>query len=183
MSILLDMIAMPFALKKLKAARAILNNVTPLKTDCGRLCDGACCKADDSGENGMLLYPFEDRFYRKPIEGFPFRLMDDDRLYKGGKRLVCEGKCPREHRPIACRVFPLRMKLVLDPSEDETRVDAELDPRAWAVCPLLEGGGLRTMAPAFRAAVQEAGTLLSRNVYMLEAMVAEQRVIDELKRL
>lgn len=183
MSILLDAIAAPFALQRLRTARALLNHVTPLKTDCGRLCDHACCKADDSGENGMLLYPFEDRLYRKPIEGFPFHLIQDDRMFKGGKRLVCEGACPREHRPIGCRVFPLRMKLVCDPRGEDAHVEAELDPRAWAVCPLLERGGLRAMAPDFRAAVEEAGTVMSRDAYLLEALYGEQRMIDELTKL
>jgi len=180
---LLDVLAAPAALGKLKAAREITGGVTPLKTDCGRLCGAACCQADETGENGMLLFPFEDRLYRKPIEGFPFRLADDDRLIKGGKRLICEGVCPREHRPLACRIFPLRMKAVYGENGENTRVEAEIDPRAWAVCPLPEESGLRAMSPAFIRAVEEAGTLLCQNVYMLEALLNEQRMIDDMRRL
>ena len=49
--------------------------------------------------------------YKEPIEGMPFHLADDDTLYKGGKRFVCEGKCSRADRPLACRIFPLRMRV------------------------------------------------------------------------
>ena len=182
MSIVLDSLAAPFALHKLQKARRLLETVTPLVSDCGRLCGGACCQPDDTGENGMLLLPFEDRFYRKPIAGFHFTLKEDDRLFKGGKRLVCEGVCPREHRPIACRIFPLRMRVTLSQQEEVPRVTAELDPRAWAVCPLLEQGGLRAMRKEFIAAVEQTGQLLCQNVYMLQALLREQEMMEELCR-
>ncbi|MCE5343699.1 MAG: hypothetical protein LLF96_09005 [Eubacteriales bacterium] len=180
---LMEWLAAPFVIKTLKAARALLNDRTPLKMDCGRLCGAACCQPDETGENGMLLFPFEEKLYRKPIEGFDYKLVDDDRLFKGGVRLVCEGECPREHRPLACRIFPLRIRVACYDENPEVRVRAELDPRAWAVCPLLEQGGLRTMSQDFVTAVEEAGWLLSRNVYLLEALLNEQRMMDETRKL
>lgn len=183
MGILFDLLAAPFAMAKLKGAREILGELTPLKTDCGRLCEGACCQPDESGDNGMLLLPFEEKFYHKPIDGFTYKLVEDERLYRGGKRLVCEGQCPREHRPIACRIFPLRMKVVTENRGECHHVEAELDPRAWAVCPLLEEGGLRAMRSEFIHAVEQAGTLLCQNVYMLECLLNEQKMIDDMRRL
>ena len=35
------------AYEAVSAARALLQNLTPLKTDCGRLCQGACCQGDE----------------------------------------------------------------------------------------------------------------------------------------
>ena len=183
MAVVMNLLAKPGALRTLEEARAILRDVTPLKKNCGRLCDAACCQSDDSGENGMLLFPFEECFYEKPIEGFPFHLIDDDTLFKGGKRFVCEGRCSREHRPLACRLFPLRIRLETDETGDETRAVAELDPRAWAVCPLLEQGGMRAMSQDFIRAVEEAGNALAKNVYMLEALHNEQKLLDEMRKL
>lgn len=180
---LMQIIAAPFALKTLKAARDKVKDVTPFKGDCGRLCGAACCRPDETGENGMLLMPFEDRLYQKPIDGFPFHLVDDDTLFKGGKRLVCEGVCPREHRPFACRIFPLRIRVDIEEDSQTILVTAEIDPRSWAVCPLPEEGGLRAMRKDFVEAVEDAGKLLSGNVYMLEALLNEQRMIDEMRRL
>ncbi len=171
------------ALKALEAARGALETLTPLKRDCGRLCGGACCQPDETGENGMLLFPFEDSYYAKPIEGFAFHLADDNALFQGGKRLVCEGACPREHRPLACRLFPLRIRVETDETGERTRAVAELDPRAWCVCPLLEQGGMRALSQDFVAAVEVAGNALCQNVYMLEALHNEQRLLDEMRRL
>ena len=169
------------ALRVLEEARGLLGDVTPLKTNCGRLCEGACCQSDETGENGMLLFPFEDRLYKKPIDGFSFRLLPDDTLFKGGMRLVCQGSCPREHRPLQCRLFPLRIRVESDSSGFDTRAVAEIDPRAWALCPLPEMGGLRAMSAAFIGAVEQAGNALLKNVYMLEALSNEQRLVDELR--
>lgn len=183
MAVMMNLLARRGALKALTEARELLENVTPLKTNCGRLCGGACCEADESGENGMLLFPFEDSFYSAPIEGFAFHLVPDDTLFRGGKRLVCEGACPRKHRPLACRLFPLRLRLETDELGEETHAVPELDPRAWCVCPLLEQGGLRAMSDAFIEAARQAGEALIQNVYMLEALHNEQRLIDEMRRL
>ena len=179
---LMSILAAPGALRTLRAVRAMLDEVTPLTKDCGRLCNHACCKPDDTEENGMLLLPYEDRFYRKPIEGFAYHLIDDDSVIKGGKRLVCEGACLREHRPIACRIFPLRMRITED-AQQETSVQAEVDPRAWAICPLPEEGGLRAMRKDFIDAVEGAGVLLCKNVYMLDALLHEQTLLDEQRTL
>ena len=94
MPVIMKLLSRRGALRALENARAALGDATPLKRDCGRLCGAACCQPDETGLNGMLLFPFEETYYRRPIEGFPFRLVDDDTLFKGGKRLVCEGTCP-----------------------------------------------------------------------------------------
>lgn len=183
MGFFLDRIMGPRTLKTVLAARERLAQETPLVRDCGRLCEAACCQADETGQNGMLLYPFEHKLYEKPIEGFSYTLHRDDALFRGGYRLVCEGACPREHRPLACRMFPLRVRLALDEGTGETACEAEPDPRAWAVCPLLEAGGLRAMRSGFADAVREAGALLCKDTYLLEAMLNEQRMLDETRRL
>ena len=173
----------PFVLRRLMAARQSLADATPLTRDCGSLCGAACCQPEESGDNGMLLLPFEERLYQKPIDGFSYELRPDDTLYKGGWRLVCDGQCPREHRPFACRVFPLRIRIVDAGQEDETSVQAEVDPRAWACCPLPEEGGLRAVRADFIAAVEAAGHLLTGNAYLLEALLNEQRMLDDTRKL
>lgn len=181
MSIILRFLSARGALKTLTQARALLQTRTPLKTNCGKLCGGACCQSDETGENGMLLFPFEEKFYSSPIEGFPFRLLPDDTLVKGGYRLVCEGLCPREHRPLACRLFPLRIRMVFDALGENTRALAEMDPRAGALCPLPDMGGMRALDPAFVAAVEAAGNALLTNVYMLEALGNEEKWVKRMR--
>ncbi len=128
-------------------ARRLLERVTPLKTDCGRACGGACCQPDEDGQGGMLLFPGEEALYAVLPKGFSIR--EDDAVLPGAKLLTCDGFCARENRPLSCRLFPLL----------PTGTGAKMDRRAWAVCPLMESGK-RGLNPAFVEAVKEAGQVL-----------------------
>lgn len=134
-------------LDKLLAAREILENVTPLKTDCGRYCGGACCQSDEDGQGGMLLFPGEEALYEPLPEGFS--LQRDNAVMSGAWLLTCEGVCERNKRPLSCRLFPLL----------PTRTGVKLDRRGWAVCPLM-ASGKAGLSPIFVRAVREAGRIL-----------------------
>ncbi len=139
------------ALSSVRAARALLSTLTPLKTDCGRLCAGACCQGDET--TGMLLFPGEEALY----ETCDFAQIVPADYALGGQRallLVCRGRCPREERPLSCRLFPLFLRFGRD-GQPRVRMDA----RARAVCPLT-GYGLSALDPAFISAVREAYDLL-----------------------
>lgn len=153
----------------LKRARELLAAVTPLKTDCGRVCGARCCRSLDEEETGMLLFPGEEEAYlEKPgwtVQETPAGLL-----------AVCPGCCERKDRPLACRIFPL-LPVLRDGS-----VKAAADQRARAVCPLLRQG-IRGMNPEFTDAVREAGRILAEDPEQrefLEMLTAEQ---DELKAL
>lgn len=154
---------------KLEKAREILAEVTPLKTDCGKVCGARCCRSLEGEETGMLLFPGEEAYYAgKP--GWTLRRT------ASGMLLVCPGSCARDERPLACRIFPLLPVI----REGEVKVAA--DQRARAVCPLMKQG-IRGMDPAFAEAVREAGKILmedgAQRTFM-ERLTEEQ---DELKSL
>jgi hypothetical protein len=154
---------------KLEKAREILAEVTPLKTDCGKVCGARCCRSLEGEETGMLLFPGEEAYYAgKP--GWTLRGT------ASGTLLVCPGSCARDERPLACRIFPLLPVI----REGEVKVAA--DQRARAVCPLMKQG-IRGMDPAFAEAVREAGKILmedgAQRTFM-ERLTEEQ---DELKSL
>ena len=140
------------ALEAVLEARRLLDNVTPLRRDCGRVCGAACCAPDEDGQGGMLLLPGEEALYDPLPEGF--RLSRDGGVLPGLTLLTCEGRCARGARPYACRVFPLTPVLT---EKGELRV--RVDPRAFAVCPLSEQG-VRGMNPAFARAVLEGARVL-----------------------
>ncbi len=134
-------------------AREMLADSTPLKRDCGKLCGGACCRPDDEGRGGMLLFPGEQEVYT-PAPGWA--TMEPSDFIVAGKPLTlltCEGECPRENRPLACRLFPLT------PIAAGDSVSIWLDTRAWAVCPLMEQG-MQALNPAFVKACEDAAALL-----------------------
>lgn len=156
------------ALEAVKAARKLLENVTPLKRDCGRYCGGACCAPDEDGQGGMLLFPEEERLYAVLPEGFT--LMQDDAVWEDGLLLACEGECERALRPLSCMLFPLL----------PTREGVVMDRRGWAVCPLMESG-LNGLQGAFVEAVTQAGKILyacPEHAAFLDALHAYNRKLQ-----
>ena len=148
------------------AARELLNHLTPLKTDCGRLCQGACCQGDEA--TGMLLFPGEEALY----ENCAFARVVPTGFSLGGtpaQLLVCDGRCDRKNRPLACRLFPLFLKF----REDQTPV-LRMDARARAVCPLTDYG-MKALDPEFRQAARRAYDLLLED----EVCAAYLRALDE----
>ena len=63
---------------------------------------------------------------------------------------VCRGECPRDARPLACRLFPAR---ILPDGE------IAMDTRSAEVCPIYDSG-TDAFAPAFRAALRDAASAL-----------------------
>ena len=93
-------------IKIIKDAYAILNEETPMKYDCGRLCDSLCCK--DNGEGlGMWLLPGEKEIL-KEYDTYTFHKSDDKT-----EVVVCNGVCNRDVRPYACRIYPYYPSLTL----------------------------------------------------------------------
>ncbi len=120
----------------------LFQNVTPLKTDCGRVCGGECCKGDAG--TGMLLFPGERTALRVYEEN-------------GRRVAVCGGVCAREDRPLACRLFPFF------PVAEGGRVTARVDPRAYAVCPLARQWRNVRFDRRFLRRVKTAGKLLQKD--------------------
>lgn len=145
--------------------------------DCGRLCEKCCCRSDAAGENGMTLFPYEEEIIPPSSDVFPYRVIPSDAVRRDGKVLVCEGKCTRENRPLACRLFPLRIAVKTDPDTDEPYAVAEIDPRAGSVCPLADGG-VQGMSREFVRAVEAAGNLLLRNTVQMQALYEEQDALN-----
>lgn len=126
-------------------AREIIGDLTPLNQDCGTLCDKACCRPDADGKGGVSLFPGEAELYQNAdwheiidVEFAPL--------------LVCRGICPRDARPLGCRIFPLT------PIRRENRLALRIDARAREMCPLARSGvkGVRRdFALAVLAALRE----------------------------
>lgn len=152
------------------AAREKLKNVTPLKRDCGRICDARCCRPLEGENTGMLLFPGEAEAYAGK-DGFEVRKTAQ------GDLLLCSGVCDRDERPLSCRLFPL-----LPVIGDDGKVRVITDLRAKAVCPLARQGK-SAMDPAFADAVREAGEILAaedEQAVFLDMLEEEQ---NELKLL
>jgi len=154
------------AIHAVLAARELLDTLTPLKTDCGRLCQAACCQGDEA--TGMLLFPGEETLY----DGCTFASvlpLDYELGSTQARLLVCKSRCERENRPLACRLFPLFLKF-----KEDGVTKLRMDVRAKSVCPLTDYG-IKALDPDFKQAVRKAYDLLLED----ESCAAYLRALDE----
>lgn len=150
-------------------ARALFDDLTPLRTDCGLTCGGACCQSLPGEETGMLLFPGEEAYY-EGRDGY--RMAETAQ----GTLLTCSGRCGRADRPLSCRLFPLLPLLRPD------GVKVATDLRARAVCPLARQGK-DALLPEFVQAVRQAGQLLAADEGQQPFLARLTREQDELKAL
>lgn len=153
----------------IEKARALFDALTPLRTDCGAFCGGACCQPLAGEETGMLLFPGEEAYYQGR-EGY--KLVST----AAGMMVVCSGRCDRADRPLSCRLFPLLPML----REDGIKVATDL--RAKAVCPLARQGK-DALLPDFVSAVRQAGRILADDPVQRDFLARLTRQQDELKAL
>ena len=153
----------------LARARALLTDVTPLKTDCGLLCNGLCCRPMEGEMTGMLLFPGEEKYYAGR-EGY--RMEETDH----GTLLICSGRCDRADRPLSCRLMPLI------PVVREDGIKVATDLRAKPVCPLARQGK-DALDPDFVAAVRQVGRILAEDEQQRAFLVRLTAQQDELKAL
>lgn len=153
----------------LRRARDLFDDLTPLQTDCGAYCAGACCQPLAGEDTGMLLFPGEEAYY----EGLPgYRLISTS----AGTMVVCSGHCNRADRPLSCRLFPLLPLLRPD------GVKVATDARAKAVCPLARQGK-DALQGEFVAAVRQAGRILAEDPVQRDFLIRLTKQQDELKAL
>ena len=141
----------------LRRARALLEDATPLRTDCGLLCAHACCLPDEDGQGGVYLFPGE-----KPLTGDWGEIVPEE-ILPGvpADMLICRGACDRRLRPLACRIFPLTPYVKTAPDGTE-KLTVRMDVRARPLCPLYDSG-MAGLNPTFVAAVKQALRILWDN--------------------
>ncbi len=132
----------------LKKAYAVIGEFTPMRSDCGALCEAACCESDEDGQGGVYLFPGEEE-----IE-MPWGKVERDDF---GPMLVCEDWCDRDQRPFACRIFPLTPV-----KNAEGKWTVRMDARARAMCPLVRSG-VKGLDPDFVKGVIKALRLIAKD--------------------
>lgn len=159
----------------------LLDDVTPLRGDCGALCGGACCKSSDSGD-GMYLYPFEEEFLASRFGADKTRgrvsawCEIHDSNFKAAGRLtpflICDDMCERGLRPLACRIFPL-----IPYVSRQGDMKVILDPRAQGLCPL------KDVSKEFAGRVCMVSAMLMKVRQTRKFIIAQSRLIDEFSQM
>ena len=136
-----------------------LGDLTPLKADCGLLCQGACCKGDEN--TGMRLFPGEESS------------LTVKELPSGDRLAVCDGTCDRNKRPLACRIFPFFPTI-----DEDGEIFVEEDDRAQNVCPMIGHADEILFDPKFLRAVKKAGKILAEDERCREFLQKSTEEID-----
>lgn len=144
--------------RKYERIYKMLQNVTPLSSDCGRVCDKACCKGDEN--TGMLLFPFEETTLSVKEEN-------------GLRLAVCSGHCDRNERPLSCRLFPFFPVM-----NEEGNIEAVIDFRGYGICPLIPHFEEVKFDRSFLRTVRRAGRILYRDEDTFPFM---KRISEEIK--
>ena len=156
----------------LRRAYALLEDVTPLKYDCGKICGGACCKPDSVNretQGGMTLLPYEDTLIGGCDE-FTIKNTQDSKV------LLCSGSCERIFRPFACRIFPFYARI----DKDTESISLRIDPRSVNVCPIaLKQKGTRHSV-YFRRNVIRAVRLLMKDEDFKREFIRTSEFCDSL---
>ena len=137
----------------------ILGELTPLKADCGLLCQGACCKGDEN--TGMRLFPHEESSLHI------IETEDDVRL------AVCDGSCDRSKRPLACRIFPFFPTI-----DEDGEIFVEEDTRGSRVCPMIGHSDEILFDRRFLKAVKKIGEILAQDEECREFLYQATEEID-----
>lgn len=122
-----------------KAIYRLLDKVSPIDTDCGLLCNAACCTCGGDSENsegldfdlGIYLLPGEEKLFTMKEDWLKWSIeYAEDYDFPDswfGKvyfvRCKTPPHCPRTMRPLQCRFFPLsphitkegELRLILSP--------------------------------------------------------------------
>ncbi|OPX94185.1 MAG: hypothetical protein A4E53_00100 [Pelotomaculum sp. PtaB.Bin104] len=160
----------------------LLDDITPLAVDCGRLCGAACCTEWEQGA-GVYLLPGEEGMFsgleewlareERSIGEYGFRPGSKSRSYI----IRCNGTCPRERRPFACRTFPVTPYL-----SPEGKFELRLDEAAVLLCPLVKAGDIKILEKRFLMRTRLAWEELLREPQIRKIIEWKSRQIDIMER-
>ncbi|HBF36406.1 MAG TPA: hypothetical protein DDW50_03710 [Firmicutes bacterium] len=151
-------------------AYKILQTVTPLSKDCGKLCNKACCEGIEK-ESGMYLYPGEEELQARNsfLKTSPLHMGDYSCFLA-----VCNGKCMRSRRPLACRIFPLVPYLTL-----KNTLIIQMDPRASSLCPLARTLSRSELDRQFVIKIRQTFQLLITDPEIKDFIIWQSHIVDE----
>ncbi len=154
------------------------NKQTPLTTDCGLICDTACCKGD--ANTGMILFPGEEKLFAG-YKGKWFSMTDSNIVLSNNQQLqllTCNGDCPRDKRPLACRIFPFMPYIT-----EQDELEIMLDLKSVKTCPLCFNAEKYTIDPKFIDALYDAFVILISDQLILEYIYMLSDDYDDAARL
>lgn len=159
----------------------LLNEVTPLTVDCGRLCGAICCTEWEKGV-GMYLLPGEEVMFSRDEDWLVWQEQSTEEYefcpsWRGTFYFVrCRGTCPRDKRPFACRTFPVSAYL-----SPEGTLELRLESAAVPICPLVKAGDINLLDRRFLVRARLAWEELLKDPLIRDNVEWESRRLDRIE--
>jgi hypothetical protein len=150
----------------------LTEKATPLKSDCGKLCNSICCQQNETDSLGMYLFPGEEVMFTGKEDWLAWERHDPKEYDFPASWpfpvnfVKCSRACPRELRPLACRFYPLTPHIFKNGSWILIYDTLDLPYR----CPLIEEQ--LTMEPNFIETVAKAWSILLKD-HRINTLVRE----------
>lgn len=158
-----------------KQAYKVLENLTPIPADCGKLCGAACCQdtINDGSEAGMYLY-YGEKVMLKGYEGIRIEKSDFEYGNEKAEIAICKGRCDRRLRPLSCRIFPL-----IPYKKENSPLTVIIDPRAKSMCPIAKTFTMDDFDEGFVSAVLYIFKVLIKEKHIREFVIEQSYLLDE----
>lgn len=165
-----------------RAIYRLLDRVSPVPFDCGRICGAACCTAANYDEEmGIFLLPGEEKVHSRHDDWLVWNSLSTEEYefpesWHGNVCFVrCKTPphCPRSKRPIQCRTFPLAPHISPDGSLHLIYSDADLP----YCCPMIEES--TELDPRFVQATYTVWKHLVRDPLIFDLVRMESDYRDE----
>ena len=161
-----------------------LEDVTPLKYDCGTLCGGLCCR--DNGEDGetlgMWLLPYEKELLTALTENDEITEYTFGKAEDGTETVFCKGICDRRFRPFACRIYPYYPK-IKKCEDGRTKIEIRKDPRARFSCPMAMKDSYLRPSIEFVSAVKSAVRELMKDEDLSKDLLSVSEFLSEIEEM
>ncbi|MDP4181988.1 MAG: hypothetical protein Q8942_12955 [Bacillota bacterium] len=156
-----------------KKAYRKLYNITPVKFDCGQICNKKCCNGND--EMGMILFPEEISYLQQLNVNF-LNFRQETNIWQDINFAFCNGACNRKYRPLSCRIYPFTPYI-----DKQGILKIIKDPRAKYVCPLLYIGDIK-INNRFSRTIKKVFKELIQDNEIREHIDSNSRILDEYAR-
>jgi len=158
--------------KDYKYLYQLTEEVTPLKNDCGKLCNSVCCGQNEEDSLGMYLFPGEEAMFTGQEDWLVWE-KHDPKKYDFPESwtfpvyfIKCSKACPRELRPLSCRFYPVTPHIFK--SGNWVLIYETMD--LPYLCPLIEEK--ITLEPAFVETTAKAWEVLLKD-HRIKTLVRE----------
>lgn len=170
-----------------EAIYRLLDRVSPVRYDCGKLCGSACCicDGDESSqgagdfEMGIYLFPGEEKLYTmkedwlkwsvEKAEDYEFPNSWHGNVYF--VRCTTPPVCPRNHRPLQCRTYPL-MPYLNEQGEFSLILSQAKTPYT---CPLINEN--IKLEPRFYQATYTVWKRLLKDPYIYDLIAYDSKIL------